>query len=179
MKKKFESWWIIGLILPFIGYPIYYLNKKMSRDVKSNLLTGTIIGTAIWVFVGLSFMINVSNPAQKQEREYHVEDWLVDIEKSEPVVTILGLTTCSHCQQYKPTIEKLADKHDFKLYFFELDELNEEERNMVEGTFELQTYEDSVPFTYIVKDKKIVAEETGFQSRDYTYQFLKDHKVIN
>lgn len=179
MKKKFKSWWIIGLILPFIGFPIYYLSNKMDKETKSNLLTGTIIGTAIWVFVGLSFMINVSNPAQKQNIEYNVSDWLVDIEKEEAVVTILGLTTCSHCQQYKPTIEKLANKHKFKLYFFELDELTEEERNTVENTFELETYEDSVPFTYIVKNKKVIAEDTGFESRDYTYQYLKDHKVIN
>ena len=69
MKKKFKSWWIIGLILPFIGFPIYYLTNKMDKETKTNLLTGTIIGTAIWVFVGLSFMINVSNPAQKQNRD--------------------------------------------------------------------------------------------------------------
>ena len=178
MKKKFKSWWIIGLILPFIGFPIYYLTNKMDKETKTNLLTGTIIGTAIWVFVGLSFMINVSNPAQKQNREYSISDWLVDIEKSEPVVTILGLTTCSHCQLYKPTIEKLADKYQFKLYFFEIDELSDEDRDIVINTFELQTYEGSVPFTYIVKDKKILAEDTGFNDRDYTYQFLQDHKII-
>ena len=179
MKKKFKSWWIIGLLLPFIGFPIYYLCKKMDKETRENLLTGTIIGTGIWVFFGLSFMIKVSNPAQKQNREYLVSEWLVDIEEEEPIVTILGLTTCGHCQQYKPTIEKLSDKHKFKLYFFELDELKSEEREIVENTFELQTYGDSVPFTFIVKDKKIIAEDTGFESRDYTYQFLKDHKIIN
>ena len=178
MKKKFESWWIIGLILPFIGIPIYCLNKRMSKDTKSNLLTGTIIGVGIWLFFGLSFLINVSNPAQKQEIEYLVSDWQVDIKKEEPVVTVLGLTTCGHCQLYKPTIEKLQNKYNFKLYFFELDTLTEEEREIVETTYELATYGDSVPFTYIVKGDRIIAEETGFEDRETTLNLLKDYKII-
>ncbi len=178
MKKKFESWWIIGLILPFIGIPVYCLNKRMSKDTKSNLLTGTIIGVGLWLFFGLSFMISVSNPAQKQEIEYLVSDWQVDIQKEEPVVTVLGLTTCGHCQLYKPTIEKLQSKYNFKLYFFELDTLTEEEREIVETTYDLATYGSSVPFTYIVKGKNIVAEETGFEDRETTLNFLKDHKII-
>lgn len=178
MKKKFESWWIIGLVLPFIGLPIYMLSNKMSKDNKASLKTGTIIGFGIWLFAILSFLINVSNPVKPEERKYVVGDWLIDTEKEEPVVTILGLTTCGHCQSYKPVIEKLADKYGFKLYFFELDELNESDRLLVEKTYKLETYATSVPFTYIVKKGEVIAEDTGFENRNKTLDFLKQHQVI-
>ena len=103
---------------------------------------------------------------------------MIDTEKEEPVVTILGLTTCGHCQSYKPVIEKLADKYGFKLYFFELDELNESDRLLVEKTYKLETYATSVPFTYIVKKGEVIAEDTGFENRNKTLDFLKQHQVI-
>ena len=113
-KKEFNNWWIIGLLIPFVGIILYYSNKNMSKQNKSNLLTGTIIGFGVWLFVALSFLISVNGPGQAKEKEYSVADWIVETKKSEPVVTVIGMTSCGHCQAYKPVIERLAEEEGFK-----------------------------------------------------------------
>ena len=179
-KKEFNYWWIIGLLIPFLGIILYYSNLiKMNKDNKSNLLTSTIIGFGIWLFVALSFLISVNGPSQKEEKVYSVSEWLVETKKSEPVVTVIGMSECGHCKAYKPVIEELAEKEGFKLYFFKSDELSEEDAEIVETEYEFETFDDLVPFTFIVKDGEIIAEKTGFQGEAEVIKLLKDNGVIN
>lgn len=175
--KKFHSWWIIGLLIPFVGIILYYINKGMNKESRSNLLTATIIGFCVWLFVGLSFLISVNEPAPA--KEYVVSEWLADTKNNETVVTVMGMTTCGYCQKYKPIIEKLSSSKGFNLYFFETDTLSQEDLDVLEKTYEFKEFEGYVPFTFIVKNGEVIAEKTGLQERDELIQFLKSNEVIN
>lgn len=177
-KNKFKSWWIIGLIVPFIGLIIYYCNKNMDKDTKSNLMTGTIIGFGLWLFIALSFLISVNGPEPVESKEYLVSEWLVDAEGEEPVVTIMGMTTCGYCQQYKPVIESLAEEYGFKLYFFETDALSSEDAYIVESTYELDEFQNQVPFTFIVQDGEVISQNTGYKDQNEVVKFLTQNGVI-
>lgn len=177
-KKEFNNWWIIGLLIPFVGIILYYSNKNMSKQNKSNLLTGTIVGFGVWLFVALSFLISVNGPGPAKEKEYSVADWIVETKKSEPVVTVIGMTSCGHCQAYKPVIERLAEEEGFKLYFFETDALSQEDSEIVETEYEFETFDNLVPFTFIVKEGKVIAENTGFGGETEIVTLLKDNGVI-
>ena len=181
MKKnnEFKSWWIIGILIPFLGLIVYYCNKSMSKETKSNLFTGTIIGFGLWLFLGLSFLIKVNEPPVIEPKEYKVSDWLIDTQKEEPVVTVIGSTACGYCQQYKPILEALAEEYDFNMYFFESDILKYEDAAALEQTYELETYEGRVPFTFIVKEGKIIYEKTGFNDKEQTIELLKQNNIIN
>ena len=177
-NKEFNGWWIIGLLVPFIGLILYYSNKRLSNQNRKNLLTSTVVGFGIWVFVGLSFLINVNGTGPTKEREYSVGDWIVESKKEEPVVTIIGMTSCGHCQAYKPVIEKLAEQEGFKLYFFETDDLSIEDAEIVENEYEFETFENLVPFTFIVKGGEVIAENTGYESETAVKEFLRNNGVI-
>ena len=176
--KEFKSWWIIGLLIPFLGLIIYYCNKGMSKDTKSNLFTATIIGFGLWLFIGLSFLIKVNEPPVVEPKEYKVSQWLIDTQKDEPVVTVIGMTTCGYCQKYKPTIESLAAQYGFNLYFFESDALEYEDAVALEETYELKEYENRVPFTFIVQNGKVIGESTGFENKAETIKLLTKYGVI-
>ena len=154
-KKEFKSWWIIGLLIPFLGLIIYFTNKGMNKNAKSNLFTSTIIGFGLWLFIGLSFLIKANEPVVVEPKEYTVAEWLVDTQESEPVVTVIGMTTCGFCQNYKPVIESLAAQYGFNLYFFESDALEYEDALALEQTYELKEYENRVPFTFIVQEETV------------------------
>ena len=177
-NKEFKSWWIIGILIPFLGLIVYYCNKSMSKDTKSNLFTGTIIGFGLWLFVGLSFLIKVNEPPKVEPKEYKVSQWLVDTQEDEFVVTVIGMSTCGHCQKYKPVIESLAQEFGFNLYFFESDSLEKNDVYTLEETYELKEYEHRVPFTFIVKNEEVIAETTGFDSKEETIKFLTQYEVI-
>ena len=177
-KKQFKSWWIIGLLIPFIGIILYYTNKGMDKDTKSNLLTGTVIGFGFWLLLAFSFLIKVNGPAPIEEKEYLVSEWVEDIKGNEPVVTVLGLTTCGYCQNYKPVIERLAQKEGFKLYFFEVDNLPNEDVEDLTSNYEFTEFTNSYPFTYIVKEEKLLSEKTGYKDESSVKQFLTDNGII-
>lgn len=178
-KTEFKYWWILGLLIPPLGILLYCSKLiKMSNENRTNLLTGTIIGTGIWVFIALSFLISVNGTGPSQEKEYSVADWIVETKKSEPVVTVIGMTSCGHCQAYKPVIERLAEEEGFKLYFFETDALSQEDSEIVETEYEFETFENLVPFTFIVKEGKVIAENTGFGGETEIVKFLLNNGVI-
>ena len=178
-KTEFKYWWILGLLIPPLGILLYCSKLiKMSNENRTNLLTGTIIGTGIWVFIALSFLISVNGTGPSQEKEYSVADWIVETKKSEPVVTVIGMTSCGHCQAYKPVIERLAEEEGFKLYFFETDALSQEDSEIVETEYEFETFDNLVPFTFIVKEGKVIAENTGFGGEAEIVTLLKNNGVI-
>ena len=178
-KTEFKYWWILGLLIPPLGILLYCSKLiKMSNENRTNLLTGTIVGTGIWVFIALSFLISVNGNGPSQEKEYSVADWIVETKKSEPVVTVIGMTSCGHCQSYKPVIERLAEEEGFKLYFFETDALSQEDSEIVETEYEFETFENLVPFTFIVKEGEVIAENTGFGGEAEIVKFLLNNGVI-
>ena len=84
----------------------------------------------------------------------------------------------SHCQAYKPVIERLAEEEGFKLYFFETDALSQEDSEIVETEYEFETFDDLVPFTFIVKEGEVIAENTGFGGEAEIVKFLLNNGVI-
>ena len=110
---------------------------------------------------------NVKNLSSK------VKDWLDRINSGDNVVTVIASSTCPHCQNYKPIIEKVCKDKNIKLFFFESDELNGDEYTALTETVELENYEGYVPFTFIVKNKKVVEDYTGEQSESDTIEMFE------
>lgn len=146
--------------------------KKSSKQSKGK---GWLIAI---VCVVAFFIISIILPSNGEKEESRtVKDWADDV-KTKTVVTVIGSTTCPHCQDYKPVIKKLAKENDFLLYFFEMEELSEDEKNVVLGTFELENFDGGVPFTFIVKDGKVVSDTTGYSTEDSVIKFLKTNEII-
>ena len=59
-----------------------------------------------------------------------------------------------------------------------MEELSEDEKNVVLGTFELENFDGGVPFTFIVKDGKVVSDTTGYSTEDSVIKFLKTNEII-
>lgn len=180
MKKKevkndnYIIWWIIGLLLPFVGIVLYFIWKNKKKTVSKKLLTSSIIGFCIYSLIFLIFFgrsnENIGNGT--------IEEWYSDVTSGKEVVTVIGTSFCPHCQEYKPVIKALASKYKFRLYFFEFDTLPEEEKSILEGTYELKDFGDNVPFTFVINNNKYVSGTTGFSSREDSIEYLKGVKVI-
>ena len=151
--------------------------EEFKMPHKKSKFKGLIIAV---VFVAAFVLLSLVLPTNGEKQEnikYSVSDWAEDV-KEQTVVTVLASTTCPHCQEYKPVITALAKKHDFKLYFFEMEELSSDEQNVVMTTFDLENYDGGVPFTFIVKNGKVVSDTTGFSTEDDTIKYLKTNELI-
>lgn len=182
VDNKQTYWWILGLVCPVIGIILYFMWINRKKTSAKNILTGTIIGSGLWIFIGLSVMIsgntNTNKPVKvEQEAKFVASDWYNDTLASK-VVTVIGSSTCPHCQEYKPVISALAEEFGFKLYFVEADKVTEEDNSVLYESYDLKNYEGYVPYTFIVDKGKFVTDTTGFESKDTTLKFLKENKII-
>lgn len=138
-----------------------------------------IISIVLIFILGLTVIaLNSQTPDYKNRS---VDDWYKDVTNGKKVITVYGASYCSHCQEYYPVITKLANKYDLDLYFFEVDTLSKENPDAYDklmNSFEISDYDGSVPFTYIMNHTEYKASTTGFASREYTINFLKDNGVI-
>ena len=171
-NKKSNSFkfplWIISLLLPPIGVVLYFIKKKDKKESKS-ILTSFIIGFCIYSFILLGILN--STP------EKTVSEWYNDVQNNETIVTVIGLTTCSHCQELKPVITRLSKKYKFNLYFFEVDTLSTEESDILYNTLDLKDYDEHVPFIFIVKDKEYANGTVGYSTQASLETYLMDNDI--
>ncbi len=152
--------------------------EKKTTTKKSNLKGIIIAVICVAAFVGLSLLLPSNGSNKKNNNpKYSVSDWLTDIE-GKTVVTVLASKTCPHCQEYKPVVTQLSQEHDFLLYFFELEDLTTDEQNVVMSTFDIDKFDGGVPFTFIVKDDKVVAQRVGYSDKDTIVAFFKENGLI-
>ena len=167
-------WWLIGIFLPFVGIVLYFVYKDKKKKVASSLLTSSIIGFCIYSII----LLAVFNKTDDTIGEGSVSEWYQDVTSGKEIVTIIGSSGCPHCQEYKPVIKKLASKYKFNLYFFEIDNLSEEDYETLFNTYELTDFTDQIPFTFIVKDDKYINGNTGYANQDKTIEYLKEEGII-
>ena len=134
-----------------------------------------IISIVAFIILFVVFIIMTSSGTMEEQT---IENWDKKTTNGYPVVTIIGSTKCSHCQEYKPVITALAKKYKFKLFFFEVNEMEEEETEILYNKYELENYDGHIPYTYIVNNNKFISDKTGFASREDTIEFLKQNGII-
>ena len=171
--NKSYYWWILGLICPVVGIILYFIWKKNDKKKASNILMGTIIG---FIIVAITFLYFSTN--RKDYFNRTVQSWYQDVSSGNSVVTVIGASYCSHCQEYKPNAKVLADTYNLNLYFYEVDTLSEIDKDTILNSFELTGYNGSVPYTAVFNDGKVVNYHEGFENSDVLLNFFKESGVI-
>ena len=72
---------------------------------------------------------------------------------------------------------KANNKYDFKLYWFEADELSTSDYNTIKDTYELDEYQGT-PYTFITKNGEVLGYLSGEREYDALIEFLQENKVI-
>ena len=137
---------------------------------------GVIVGVVVLLglFVGLSFLIKEDT---KVELNADIENWLTDTASDEYVVTVIAQTTCGHCINFKPVMTKANKENEFKLYWFEADQLTSDEYNTLKDTYELDEYQGT-PYTFVTKNGEVINHLSGERDYDTLIEFLQDNNVI-
>lgn len=84
---------------------------------KKTIIIIIIIGLGI----GLGYLLFNSN-SNLIELDYHnLEN---KINNKESFVVCISRTTCSHCNDYKPKLRKVANKYKINIYYTDIDKYN-------------------------------------------------------
>ena len=140
---------------------------------KSNKFVYILIVVCVLLLILLSVLLK-----QPTTKEITVQDWLNDVSSGKEIVTVIGASYCSHCQEYKPVITKLSTSNNFNLYFFEIDTLDSDDAKILTKTFDLPGFDGSVPYTFIIKENNVVDSTTGFSTRSKIVNFLESNGIM-
>ena len=93
----------------------------MKKAKKKALILG---GICLAILVGAVVVDLVLGKSYFKEIKY---DQLVNkIEKKESLVVLFSQTTCTHCMDFKPKLEHVANKYKINIYYLETDLLDED-----------------------------------------------------
>ena len=191
-KSKDLGWlWILlGIILPPVGIILYFVWKNKRKQDALKAGKAGLAALCVWLFVGMSFILtdNGDNNNKDESTELKtvdvklasdtIKNWYNDLNSGAGVVTVIASSTCPHCKNYKPIITEVCEKENIKLYFFESDELSEDDYTILTNSINLKNYEGYVPYTFIVKDRNFVLDHTGEQDETATREMLTEAGLL-
>ena len=101
------------------------------------------------------------------------------IENKEDFVVCISRTTCSHCNDYKPKLKKIANKYKINIYYTDIDKYSKTE---LEKFNNLISFDGSTPVTIFIKngeEKTTATRIEGDVSTDKIIDKLKKNGFID
>ena len=184
-------WVLIGIVLPPVGIILYFVWKNKRKEDALKAGKAGLVALCIWAFIGISFILSDGGSNNNQNTggtelktvdvslaSDTIKKWYNDLDSGAGVVTVIASSTCPHCKNYKPIITDICEKEKIKLYFFESDQLSQDDYTILTNSINLQNYEGYVPYTFIVKDRNFVLDHTGEQDEASTRNMLTETGLL-
>lgn len=107
-----------------------------------------------------------------KSEEFDSSKWLNDVKSKNVIINVIASSTCPHCHNYNPIIESVASNYKIKLYFIEVDKLENEEYISYINSINIPGYKGYVPYTFITYDGEVVSENVGELDRNETDKLI-------
>lgn len=187
----FIFFFVVGIVFSIIDSPNSF---KCDDDCYYNEISGECVCNddhgdygSIFDFDLDDFEFNHKNSNKEEIKgndgnlyNQSVINWYNDINKeNEKVITVFTLSYCHWCESFKPIIEEISKEYNIKLYTFDMDTINEKDKNVLLSTVDIEGYEGSSPYTFVVSNKEYLGSKVGYMSKDQTIEFLKSIDLIN
>ena len=88
------------------------------------------------------------------------KSWMID-NKSKKVITILCIKTSDRCNKIKEKINEI--EKNIKEYFIELDDLEDNVKDIYKTTYNLDSYTGYLPYVYLVDNNKLIATNSSIK----------------
>lgn len=109
-----------------------------------------------------------------KSEEFDSSKWLNDVKSKNVIINVIASSTCPHCHNYNPIIEGVASNYKIKLYFIEVDKLENEEYISYINSINIPGYKGYVPYTFVTYDGEVVSENVGELDRNETDKLILD-----
>ena len=127
--------------------------------------------------VGIGYLLFNSSDNGLVELNYN--ELTTKIENKEDFVVCISRTTCSHCNDYKPKLRKVANKYKISIYYTDIDKYNKTD---LEKFNKLISFDGGTPVTIFIKngeEKTTATRIEGDVSTDKIIDKLKKNGFID
>lgn len=127
-----------------------------------------IVILSVFTFIVLSILVDKSKLSKFKE----------NFSKDKYSVTVIALTSCPHCHNFKPIIKEISTEYNLPLYWIDFDSLSSKDKSYVNKIFANNGYEGYSPYIAISNEGKVINSHTGEMDKETTLTFLKEAGVI-
>ena len=116
------------------------------------------------------------NSSKMQLQNISYDDLNNKFINKESFVLYIGSSTCTHCADFKPILEKVIDDYDLEVYYINMANVSDSEYQAVKNKTNLQ----GTPTLLLVKNGKSLTTDRIIGAKDYdeTVNFFKDVNYI-
>ena len=101
--------------------------------------------------VGIGYLLFNSSDNGLVELNYN--ELTTKIENKEDFVVCISRTTCSHCNDYRPKLRKVANKYKINIYYTDIDKYNKTD---LEKFNKLISFDGGTPVTIFIKKRPLL-----------------------
>lgn len=161
--------------------------KKETINKKDNSkIVNTCIIIGIVFLIGSLVLMFTDNGKKSYIKSISYGEYVDKIKEDKYTVMLLTSPTCSHCVNYKPSVNYVAGENNLEVYDINLNNLSLEEYNAIHNKYsaikdEFDNNGNPViptPVTIIVKNGEEVASTLGEIGTEGFKRFLKNNNVI-
>lgn len=113
---------------------------------KNKIYLYLLIGVLVLVVIFFSYQMFFKKSNLKSLTYEEINE---KIDNKDSFVLCLTSTKCSHCNVYKPKLEKVANKYDITIYYADVDTFDKEDYNKLKSEF---SFDGSTPITIFIND---------------------------
>lgn len=144
----------------------------MNKSKKKALILG---GICLVILVGAIIADLLLSKSYLKEIKY--EQLVEKIEKKESFVILFSQTTCTHCMDFKPKLERVANKYKLNIYYLETDLLDKETSKELKTKFSFSGTPTTV-FVINGEEKTAATRINGDVSEEKIVSKLKSNGFI-
>ena len=137
----------------------------MACIVLLSLLIVYLVGRSVYEFVSKT---NESHRILAEFNEKYENDGIQ--------IILFASPTCKWCKKLVPILDEIAEENDLKYYYLDVTKLFDNDYNEIISKLDIEI--DGIPHLVVVKDKKVLGEQVGAETKENTIEFFKKYGVI-
>lgn len=112
---------------------------------RKNIFVIAII--SLIAIIGGLFIYNYFNKSKLYELT--VDEVIEKINNKENIILCISRTNCSHCQDYKPKLDKISKKYNLEIFYIDIDKYGDEKESEFKKYI---SFDGSTPVTVFIKN---------------------------
>ena len=137
-----------------------------------------IILVVVSVIILISTLVADNVLSKSYFNEISYKEIIKKMDNKDNFVLCISQTTCSHCQSYKPKLNKVANKYQIEAYYIDVDLLTDEEKKELSKYVSISGGTPSTVFIKEGTEKTAANRINGDVSTDKIIRKLEQHGFI-
>ena len=131
------------------------------------------------IVVGIILFIIIGSVLEGKKSGKYLDEFYSALNGNENKLVMIGRDNCSWCQLFKPNLDFMSDKYDFKYIYVNTNELTNSVFNKMLKDIDVDSKNFGTPLTIVVREGKVIDSLNGYTDEVDLLEFLKKYDFVS